>query len=302
MSASRVLALAVLALMFWLLYGVQGNSQETAIHGHSAVRWMVKRWSGSGGDLSHGWVIPLVSLYLLWRRRRDLVSAEKQPAAAGLAVVVLALFLHWAGVRAQLTRLSLLSLIGLLWGIPLYFYGWKVAGLILFPCVYLFFCIPLSFLNSITVPLRLFAGGMATFLLNGLGIATVRQGTAIYSSAAGGFNLDVADACSGLRSMLAMTALTAAYAYLTQDSLVKKWLLFAGAVPLAIAGNVARVVTIAVVAGQFGEEAALRIYHDYSGYIVFAVAVLLMMGLGRVLKTDYREKLRGWSPHRSADS
>jgi len=128
------------------------------------------------------------------------------------------------------------------------------------------------------------ASGISSWLLNRLGIETVRTGTAIYSSAAGGFSFDVADACSGLRSLLAMTALTAAYAYLTQRTFVCRWLLFLSAVPLAMAGNIVRVLTIALVAEGLGMDTAMRVYHDYSGFLVFIVAVLLMLGVGELLR------------------
>ena len=276
---------AVLALCaLILLYGVQGNAQEAHRLGPSVIGWMAMRWSGSGGDLSHGWLIPLVSAYLLWRRRRELAGARKQPCGAGLAVVALALVLHWIGFRTQLTRLSILSMILLLWGIPLTLLGRQVARLLLFPCAYLLFCIPLSFLDSVTVSLRIIASTISTVLLNGLGIAATQSGTAIYSAAGGGFDFDVADACSGLRSLLAMTALTAVYAYLTQEGQWRKWVLFLCAVPLAMLGNVVRIVTIALVAGGFGVDVAMKIYHNLSGFIVFTVAILAMMGVGRLLR------------------
>ena len=267
-----------------LLYGIQGNAQEAHRLGRSVIGWMVMRWSGSGGDLSHGWLIPLVSVYILWRRRKELVSVEKRPCGAGLAVVAFALILHWIGFRSQLTRLSILSMILLLWGIPLTLLGRELARLLVFPCTYLLFFVPLSFLDSVTVPLRIIASTISTALLNGLGIAATQSGTAIYSAAGGGFNFDVADACSGLRSLLAMTALTAVYAYLTQERQWRKWVLFLCAVPLAMLGNIIRIVTIALIAVGFGVELAMKVYHNLSGFIVFAVAILVMTGIGRLLR------------------
>jgi exosortase len=279
---SLVFAVLVVLLIV-VVYGLHGNTQEVEHHGRSAILWMTARWGGVGGDLSHCWLIPIISVYLVWRRRRDLASAARRVNGTGLVVIVLSLCLHWVGMRAQLTRLSLLSLIGVLWGIPLYLYGWGVARVLLFPCAYLVFCIPLSFLNNITVPLRVFVSAVSTGLLNGVGIATIRTGTIIYSSAGQGFHFDVADPCSGLRSLLAMTALTAVYAYLTQNRLWKQWVLFLGAVPLAIAGNIARILGIALIAQWFGEEIGLGVYHHGSALIVFSVAIVLMMILGRVL-------------------
>ncbi|MFC1497327.1 exosortase/archaeosortase family protein [Verrucomicrobiota bacterium] len=278
----------------WFLYGVQGNAQNVAAQSRSAIMWMVNRWNGSGGDLSHCWIIPLVSVFIIWRKRKEFVSAPKKTNVIGFVIIVLSLTLHWFGFKAQLTRLSLLSLIGLLWGIPFYLYGKNIARLLLFPCAYLVFCIPLSFLNNITVPLRIIVSSSACFILNGLGIVSVRTGTMISSSIAGGFNFDVADACSGLRSLLAITALTAAYAYFTQRKVWKQWLLFVMAVPLAIAGNIVRILSIALVAVLFGQEKAVAVYHDLSGLIVFLAAVLLMVGFGELIRINYIKRLREW--------
>lgn len=277
-----------------VLYGLMGNEQETAIYGPSAVRWMLNRWSGAGGDLSHCWIIPIVSLFIVWRRRDELSAAPKQHSYLGYTAVVAALLLHLLGMRAQLTRISLFSLIVLLWAIPWTLYGRRVAALLIFPCAYLIFCIPLSFLNSVTVPLRIIASTMSTAVLNALGIAAVQTGTSIRSAAAGGFNFDVADACSGLRSLLAMTALSAAYAQLTQRTLFKQWFVFLGAIPVAMAGNVARIVTIALIAEGISVKVALGVYHNYSAFIVFPVAILLMMGIGKLVNVDYRNKLTEW--------
>lgn len=293
----RALALWLLAFacLFVLLYGVQGNAQEVHRHGRSAIVWMAKRWNGSGGDLSHGWLIPLVSGWILWRGRRELAAARRAPCTPAIVLVALSLALHWAGVRSQLTRLSLFSMVLLLWSVPLYLYGWNLARRIAFPCAYLLYCIPFTFLDHLTVPLRLAASRMATGLLNGIGMAAVRTGTAIRSLAPGEFHIDVVDPCSGLRSLLAMSALTAAYAYFTRTTLARKWILFLSAVPLAIIGNVARIVTIAWVARRFGPERAMQVYHDYSTYIIFAVAVVLMTGWDRMLRNWNWRRITTWT-------
>jgi exosortase/archaeosortase family protein len=118
------------------------------------------------------------------------------------------------------------------------------------------------------------------FLLNGIGIPVRRVGTGLHCLSGEGFALDVADPCSGLRSIFALSALTAGYAYLTQRALWQKWLLFVCALPLAVVGNMARIFTIALVARFFGQQAGTGFYHDYSGYLVFIVGTLLMMQVG----------------------
>ena len=297
LSRDELVRLALTAAMVgvaFILFHLQGNTTDVRAYGQSALLWMIQRWNDAGGDLSHGYLIPFVSIGILWFKRREFASLPKHQSRAGLAVIVFALLLHWVGAKSQQTRLSLAGLLLLLWGVPFYFHGWPVARFLLFPCAYLAFCIPMNFLDSMTFPLRILVTVAATGLLNGLGIEAQRSGSAIYSTAAGGFNFDVADPCSGLRSLLAMTALTAVYAYLTQKTLVKQWILFLASIPLAIIGNIARITTVALVAEAFGQKLASGLYHDYSGYVVFSVAIGLMVGVGSMLNLDYRGAWQRW--------
>jgi exosortase len=283
----------IFASLIWFVYGIQGNNQEVYRHGSSAILWMVNRWDGSGGDLSHCWLIPLISLGVVIWRRKEFAKAEIKPCYWGLPLIILCLIFHWVGFRAQLTRVSLLTIIGLLWSVPLFLYGKEVAKLLVFPCAYLILSIPLSFMNQITFPLRIFASTCSVGMLNGIGIAAVQQGTMIYSNAGEGFNFNVADPCSGLRSILAMVAIAAAYGNLTQKKQWKKWAVFCLALPMAIIGNISRILIIAVMAQWKGQEVASFI-HDYSDFIIFPVAVLLMIFVGELLrKIDFSKLKKG---------
>lgn len=251
-----------------------------------ALKYMVDMWHVpvyGGVDYSHGPLLPLVSLYTLWCRRDQFRLASKAISFRGISVVAAALALHWIAIRGDLFRLSLVSLLLFLWGCGFALYGAAVARLLLFPVGYLVFCIPLNVLDTFSFQLRIAAAILSNGILNGIGIASQRIGTAIHSAAGGAFAFDVADPCSGIRSLLALTAIAAAYAYFTQDTAWRKWILFLFSAPIAIAANVARIVSIAVVAQVFGQDAALKLYHDYSGYIVFTVAVLLLMLGGRLV-------------------
>jgi exosortase len=280
--------IAVMIGLVFLMFHVQGNTTDVRMYGRSAILWMVERWNSSGGDFSHGYLIPFVSLGLVWYKRRELAEATKSVSRAGLTVIILALLMHWLGAKAQQTRLSLMALVLLIWGVPFYLLGWEVAKSLMFPCAYLIFCIPLNFLDSITFPLRMISTVFSTALLNGLGLPVEQSGTRIVCLAAGGFNLEVADPCSGLRSLMAMTALTSVYAYVTQKTLLKKWILFLCSIPIAMVGNMIRITTIALVAQAFGQKIAMNLYHDYSGYIVFAAAITLMVSVGTLLNVDFR--------------
>lgn len=286
---------ATLSLLLYL-YGFHGNAEMADVQGSSALLWMIRRWSGVAGDLSHGWLIPIVSGLALWRRRRDLRAVVRDPSRFGLTLVVLSLLFYLAGVRIQQTRIVLFSLIGLLWSIPFYLYGPRVARLLLFPCAYLVFCIPLSFLDVFTVPLRILGAAAAGSILNGFGMVAHHSGTAITIVTANGATipLDVADPCSGLRYLLAMVAVTVAYGYFLQPVYWKQWILFLAAAPLAVLGNITRIVAIATVARWLGPEAAQGLYHDYSGYVVFGVAILLMLGLDHLLNIPWRDRIVAW--------
>ncbi|MEI6167036.1 MAG: exosortase/archaeosortase family protein [bacterium] len=277
---------AIVAGMF-LLFSADGNNEEVLSQGRSAVGWMIGRWEWAGADMSHGWLIPLVSLYMVWCKRHELRDVPKLLSWAGFSVVLFALLLYLGGLRVQQTRFVLFALIGLLWGIPFFLYGKQVAKILLFPCAYLIFCIPMTFLDSLTFPLRLISSSVSVALLNGFGISVTRLGTAIHVNAGEGFSLDVAHPCSGLRYLLAMIALTTAYAYFSQKSLLKRGILSVASIPIAMIGNIARISLIAVVGVVFGEKFAVGFYHDYSGYVVFAVATLLMLGLGSLLQRPW---------------
>ena len=242
-------------------------------------------------DMSHGWVIPFVSLYAIWKTRADFSKAMAigRPSWHGFIWSCLFLVVAWFGARGQQSRIEQLSLIGLIWSVPYALWGRHLAKLLLFPAGFLLFTIPISsFLDFFTMHLRIFSSGMATGILNGFGMVIERSGTALFSRVPGGeFNVDVADPCSGIRSLFAMMALTAAYAHFTLKTRLQKWILFACSLPIAMVGNMFRIFSICMVARFFGQQIATGFYHDYSGFVIFVIGVLLMFETCRwVLKID----------------
>ncbi len=236
-------------------------------------------------DLTHGWVVPFVSAFLVWRQRGALREAAGRPSGRGLAWLCLFLVLGWFGGRGQQPRLEQLALIGLVWSVPYALWGHRVGSLLRLPVAYLLFIIPVaSYLDFFTIHLRILASSISVVLLNGFGLPVEQSGTALISRAAGGgFNVDVAEPCSGIRSLFAMMALTAAYACLLPRSAFFKWALFACSIPIALVGNIVRILSICLVAWGFGQEVATGYYHDYSGYVVFLAGIGLMIGSGNLL-------------------
>jgi exosortase len=279
----EIASAAVAAFLVFVLFHFWGNRSNLGMAPPSLFVWIGQQWMADGGDFSHGWIMPLVSIGVIWMKRKELAAARDKQSYLGLMVLLASLALHWAALRAQQPRVSLAAFVGVIWSIPFFLYGRKVAGLLLFPAGYLLLCFTSYLLISFTMPLRLASCAASCGLLNGIGISSVRHGTAIYSAAAGGFNFDVADPCSGLRSLVVMTALAAPYAYFTQKNQIKRWVLFLSSIPLAMMANIFRIVTIAVAAEIFGKKFALTAYHDYSDFFIFAAAILMMAAVGNYL-------------------
>ena len=234
-------------------------------------------------DMSYAWFVPLFSLYVIWKDRREILNSLGRGSIVGLLLTVPFFVLALMGVRGLQIRFEIVAFVGLLITIPWAFYGFETAKRITFPAAYLLFCIPLnSFLDVVTVHLRLFATNFAFFILQGIGCEVASKGTAIISQT-NGFAIDVASPCSGLRSVFALMALIGAYAYCNQKTWTARALLFALSVPIAVLGNVVRILTIFLV-GRYGSaNFATGFYHDYSGYVVFIVAIFLSVAIGELI-------------------
>ncbi len=276
--SGRMLLLLLLLPVLWQMYKYM-------------IVYTVGMFSEPLESMSHGWLIPLVSLYALWLQREPLRRAAAAPSLTGLLCVALSLTVYWFGSRGGQSRIEQVSLIGLLWALPFAFWGAGVARLLIFPVGYLVFTIPLSsFLDFFTVTLRLLSTSIVCGFMNGIGYEIQRVGNALYSRMPDApFMLDVADGCSGIESFFAVMALTAAYAWLRQKTLLQKGLLFMFAVPIAVIGNSLRLVGDCLVATWFGQQAVGGYYHDYSGFAVAILNVFLVILAGQwVARLDGR--------------
>jgi len=234
-------------------------------------------------DLSYGWYVPLFSLYVVYREWRQIRESVGEPSLMGLLLSLPFFFIGFLGIRGFQLRFEVLGFAGLLVTLTWAFWGRKTAKQILFPALFLLFCMPLhSYLDLITIHLRVFAVSGAYAILKGLGVAIVREGTMLMSPT-GAFAIDVADPCSGMRSLFAMMAVTAGYAYFTQPTWLRRAILFAASIPIVIFGNVMRIFTIVLTAATCSPEFATGFYHDYSGYVVFLVSIALMVGVGGLI-------------------
>ena len=244
-------------------------------------------------DMSFGWLVPLFSLYVLWTSRRELRESVGRPSIFGLLVCLPCVAVALLGTRGLQVRLEQVGFVGLCIALPWAFFGWRTSKLCFFPAIFLLFTVPLAtFLDSVTIHLRLLASSTAFAVLKGFGVEAMQKGTAIIAQGAHSFNIDVAEPCSGLRSLFALMALTAAYSWYTQPTWPRRIVLFACAIPLAGLGNVVRILTICLCAAWASPDFAMGFYHDYSGYVIFIVAIALMVACGEII-SHFAESLAG---------
>ena len=233
-------------------------------------------------DYSHGFLVPLLSAYFISERWQDLKKASVSPSTLGIGLLGLGLLMLIVGIIGAELYTQRVSLIAVLAGIVLLLLGWKYLQILIFPLGFLIFMVPLPAIvvNTIAFPLQLFAAKSATFCLFSLGIPVLREGNLITLA---GTTLEVAEACSGLRSLLSLLALGTVYGYFSQREIWKRWALVILSVPIAIIANAFRVSGTGILANYWGVEAAEGFYHTFEGWIVFVVAFLLLLGCGTVL-------------------
>jgi exosortase len=242
---------------------------------------LVRQWSDEP-DYSHGFLIPVVAAYLVWQRWPRLRAMPVAPAAAGLAVLIVGVALFVLAHMAAELFVMRASLVVVLAGLVLYLRGAGQLRLLAFPLVYLLLMVPppAIVVNAITFPLQLFAAGAATTTLQLLDVPVLREGNIITLA---NTKLEVAEACSGVRSLLALVAMATTYAYFTQPTLWRRALVVLSAVPIAILANAARVAGTGLLAHRFGDTVAQGFFHSFSGWLVFVAALLLLCLEGFVL-------------------
>ncbi len=269
----------------FLLIGV-----VTALYAPILAR-LVAQWYNDA-DYSHGFLVPVLSAYLIWRKRDELAKVPRRPSFGGMIIVLLSLGILFLGSLGAELFLSRSSLVGVICGLIIYFQGWAMLRAVAFPIAFLMFAIPLPALiyNEIVFPLQFIASTFATRTLELLNLFPImREGNVLVMP---GMRLEVVEACSGIRSLMSLLALAAGYGYLTERSNVVRWFMFFAMVPLAIVSNGTRVMITALMTNYIGPEAAQGFMHEFSGWVIFVVATVLFLAL-HSLTIAVRKKL-GW--------
>ena len=253
----------------------------------STARWAWEAWNPQG-DQSYGRVVPFIALGLFFYHRDKLRQAPAGGYGLGLIPLAMGILLFDLSVRCLNPRMALASTPFLIYGATRLVWGRAAARVILFPCAFLIFMIPVGALEQATSRLQFIITGVVGGLSHLLGIAILAVGTTL-TATDGSFNFEIAEGCSGVRSLTAMTMLTAVFVHLTQDRLWKKVAIFGCSLVFAIVGNVGRIFTIVLLAKYYDPKVAAGVYHDYSGYLFFPIAIIAMLCFTHLVNLDFKK-------------
>lgn len=253
-----------------------------AVTYRNVVPGMVSDWDNDP-NYSHGFLVPLISAYFVWQSWAQIRNIKVRPSLFGLLVVVgslTLLILGYVGTEYYTMRSSLVFLLA---GVILFWCGWAVLRALALPVGFLLFMVPLPYIvyDAVAFPLKLMVAKFSVFSLKMLGIVVWRDGNIIRFPQT---VLEVADACSGLRSLMSLLALAVAYAFISQTSNLQRTVLVLSAIPIAIFTNMVRVIVTGILAQYYGAAAAEGFFHEFAGFVVFTVAMVLLFVFGMLLR------------------
>jgi exosortase len=249
------------------------------LYSHVAAK-LVQDWA-TDGNYSHGFLIPPIAAYLAWERRAQLAATPLRPANAGLLVVAASLSMLIAGVLGAEHFVARVSMIGVLTGTIVFAFGWahlwKLAGPM--ACLLLMIPLPAIVFNQIAFPLQLFASHFGSGMLSAAGIPVLREGNVIVLA---NTSLEVAEACSGIRSLVSLVTVGVMLGYFGSSSAWIRALITLSTVPVAVLTNGMRIAGTGIAAHYYGPSAAEGFFHTFSGWLVFLVAVVMVWMFQRI--------------------
>jgi exosortase len=253
---------------------------------HPTFIWMWGRWFAADSYYAHGPLIPIVSVVLIWlklKRLRKLVTAQVVSSKLGLGFLLVGLLLHIASASTRVYFSSAYSLLFVLIGLVLYFFGKEATRIILFPLCFLLLMVPapMAVIAASTLKMKLFVAHISVSIIQFSGVSAVREGSMVYMP---NTSIVVGDPCSGLRSLISLSALGILYAYIVRASYLKKVSLFLISIPVAIIANMIRTTAILFIANSYGNKIVTDGFlHEGFGLMVFVIAFAGLFLAGRLL-------------------
>lgn len=239
----------------------------------------------------HSRLIPFIFGFLIWYHRKELAAARKEGSNWGLALIGFGAFFYLVAARALQARVALFALPFLLAGVIMFIWGKQVARILAFACAFLVFLIPAAAIEQTSFRLQFFITGVVEKLSGFFGIQIYSVGTTL-RAVDGSWGFDISEGCSGIRSLIAMTMITAIYVHIMERQLWKKVVIFSLSVVFAVIGNVGRIFTIIILARLGFPTFAGGLYHDWSPFIIFPFALGGMVLTSKLLNMNVRNVSR----------
>lgn len=236
---------------------------------------LVRKWFDSP-DNSHGFLVPIIVFYLIWQKKNQLKNRMLSNYKGGALILIVSMLLYLVCYSGSIDILSRSMIVTSLMGLVLFCFGKEIFKVIVFPLFFLFFMIPVpdTLLLTISFPLQIFTTKVSCFLIQSLSIPCFREGNMLYFAQT---QLEVAEACSGIRSIMAYIMLSVLFAYFINRVWWKKIAIILSAVPLALFANIVRVTGTGILAHFFGGQVATGFLHEFSGMVVFAFGFVLLL-------------------------
>jgi exosortase len=267
--------IAVLAALLLWLYGL------------TLTRLVAQWWNDP--NFSHGFFVPLFSAFVIWQERSRLTRLSLRPSSWGLLFLGFGMCVLIVGQMGAELFLSRLSLLIALAGLIVLFLGWSFFRTLLFPWAFLLLMIPIPAIafNQITFPLQLLASRVASTTLPWMGVPVLREGNVIVLPA---MALEVAEACSGIRSLMSLATLAIIYGYLMERKVGVRVLLALASVPIAVAANSLRIVGTGLLVQYWDPDKAEGFFHEFSGWLIFVVSLVMLYLLHRIVRIFWHEE------------
>jgi exosortase len=234
-------------------------------------------------DYSHGFLVPLFAGFLVWDNRNAIRATPVRPSWAGIGLIVFALVVLILGVYGVELFTSRISFVFLLAGLIWTFFGRPMLKRLLFPLFVLVLAIPFPAIvfNQITFPLQLLASRLASMVLPLLGVPVLQDGNVIELPV---MKLEVAEACSGIRSLMSLFTLAVFYGYFLEKTTTRRVILALASIPIAVAANVARIVGTGLFVQYWDPVKALGFFHEFSGWVMFVISLGCLYFVHRAMR------------------
>ncbi len=243
----------------------------------NTFQWLFVSWMNNN-YYSHGFLVPIISIYIIWSMKNELLNTERKQSQTGLIFFISGIILFMIANLYVIRFLSGISLVITIFGTIFYLYGWEFVNKIKFPIFFLLLSIPIPFADILVPTMQTISVISASNLANLIGLPVYREGLMLRLPES---TFQVAAECSGINSIISLITISIIFAFILEGNIFKKLTIVISSIPLAMTGNIIRITTVLIVGYKYGEDFALRYFHEFSSFVLFIIALIGLFIVGR---------------------